>query len=676
MAGSELKPAHDGDSARASEHEVCVHYESCGACTGLTVPYDEQLRAKHERVQAVFALYPLLERLEVQSTRGAVPICGYRTRAKLVVAADGALGLFARGADHTVVDIPRCRLLTHAIAEAADGVRRIYRAKIADLEPGQVLVAVDLREVVDGDCARVLMTLILAADRVPDRDSLVDTAELILREIPVVCAVACSFRPAKGPRILGHEIVRLAGNPSARDRIGRVYHYATCGAFVQVHRQQARCLHEMLIDQIRVTVGSLDRCRVLELCGGSGAIGLELAHAGARVDMVESFAPAVEAALRAAQEQGLAERFCAAAGDAHEVGNPWIQQGRRYDVVVANPPRRGLSPVTREMIVRAGPRGIGIVSCDPHTLARDIDHLRRLGYAPQRIVPIDMIPLTEEVETLAWLSPAPTVPPPVLYSDDEVVAVDKAPYEPTTPQGEYLSSLLDRARLLGTRQPLVPVGRLDVGASGVCVLAYSAAVARRWAGALSSPAAHIIHVVACRGITAAKGTITRELREQGKLLFGRTRYRRLAVFAGHSVLRVVAEQAHPHQIRRHLALIGHPVLGDDRYGHGPTNRFFEQKHGLDRTFQHCVRVEISHPGTGNRLAIESTLPGDLRTVLHRSGGPSTLLFLAGKHALGTQGFSSAPPSSVPLCGGLPDPGREAKASDDVGGDERGDEEAE
>ena len=128
------------------------------------------------------------------------------------------------------------------------------------------------------------------------------------------------------------------------------------------------------------------------------------------------------------------------------------------------------------------------------------------------------------------------------------------------------------------------------------------------------------------------------------MLPARTRYRRLAVFAGHSILRVVPEQAHPHQVRRHLAAIGHPVLGDERYGHSPTNRFFEEKHGLDRSFQHCVRIELNHPTTGYRLIVESSLAPDLRTTLHRSGGPPTLLFLAHKHALGTRGFSSIPPA--------------------------------
>src|SRR5262249_17423720 len=98
-----------------------------------------------------------------------------------------------------------------------------------------------------------------------------------------------------------------------------------------------------------------------------------------------------------------------------------------------------------------------------------------------------------------------------------------------------------------------------------------------------------------------------------------------------------------HQTRRHLAAIGHPILGDERYGHMPTNRYFEEKHGLDRSFLHLVRIEISHPRTGAKLLIESTLPGDLRATLERATGSSVLRFLDQKHALGDQRASSTPP---------------------------------
>jgi 23S rRNA (uracil1939-C5)-methyltransferase len=167
----------------------------------------------------------------------------------------------------------------------------------------------------------------------------------------------------------------------------------------------------------------------------------------------------------------------------------------------------------------------------------------------------------------------------------------------------------------------------------------------RWQAILGAETSRKIYIAGTRGVTPSKGAITRELREDGKMYSARTRYRRLAVASGHSVLRVIPEQGRSHQIRRHLAAIGHPILGDDRYGHAPTNRFFEEKNALDRTFLHCVRLEFDHPTKNQRLIVEAPMPGDLRGVLERTSGPGTLRFLEHKNALGHSGQSSIPPPS-------------------------------
>jgi len=286
---------------------------------------------------------------------------------------------------------------------------------------------------------------------------------------------------------------------------------------------------------------------------------------------------------------------------------------------------------------------VAYVSCDPETLARDLDHLSRLGYATASLRPLDMIPLTDEVETVALLRRAGLPLPRIAYETSELLVVEKGPHEPITPQGEYAGSLLSRVRRIPGAESAVPVQRLDVGTSGLVTFARRAELVPRWDRALASSTTRIIYVAAVRGVTPSKGAITRDLREDGKLHAARTRYRRLAVAAGHSVLRVVPEQERTHQVRRHFAAIGHPVLGDDRYGHTMTNRYFEEKNGLDRSFLHCVRLEFDHPDTGARQIVEAALPGDLRAVLERTAGPGTLRFLDHKNALGTSGTSHLPP---------------------------------
>jgi 23S rRNA (uracil1939-C5)-methyltransferase len=359
----------------------------------------------------------------------------------------------------------------------------------------------------------------------------------------------------------------------------------------------------------------MDRPRVLDLYGGSGAIALGLASAGAEVVLVESFAPAAARAEEAARREALP--LSVVQGDVAIALASLRRRGDPFDAAVMNPPRRGVSAAAREAAARTGASLLVYVSCDPDTLARDLDHFVRLGFRASELSPLDMIPLTDQVETIAVLRRAPVPGPRRLYEDNEVLAVEKSPHEPTTPQGEYEGSLLARVRSLDGAENAVPIHRLDVGTSGVVFFARSPSFVDAWSRALHAAKARKIYLAAVRGAIPETGEVTRDLREGKKTRSATTRYRRLALLGTHSLVEVIPGQGRTHQIRRHLAAIGHPVLGDGRYGHPATNRFFEEKHGLDRTFLHCARVELDHPKFGRRLVIEAALAGDLETVLER-----------------------------------------------------------
>ncbi len=604
---------------------VCEHADRCAGCPAIGMLYAEQLIRKQERVSRAVARYPALAGVVVEAVAGAEPIVAYRTRAKLMVAPGGRVGLYARGGGHDVVDVPHCRVLAPALVRAASAIRR--RVREAELHGGVLapsetptgaLYAVDLREVRDGSDTRVLVTLVVQRERGAELGALRGAAEALMAEAPDVAGVAANYHDGDGPQILGRETVHLAGAASARDRTGASVTLATFGSFVQAHRGQATRLHGLL----RGAVGAHSpRPHVLDLFGGSGGIALGLAAAGASVDVVESFGPAVEQVRAAAEAQRLDVR--AQRADAATALRSFAQGREGFDAVVVNPPRRGLDPDTREGLARLDAPVVAYVSCDPETLARDLDHLARLGYAAGALRPLDMIPLTDEVETVAILSRSEAPPPVAAYEDEEVFVANKPPHEPTTPQGEHPGSLLSRVRRIPGHSEAAPVHRLDIGTSGLVVFVRRPAHVADWQAALAAPGARKVYAAAVRGVTHAAGTVARKLEDlevRGKLRAAKTRYRRLFVAAGHSVLRVEPEHGRTHQIRRHLASIGHPVLGDARYGHAPSNRYFEEKHGLDRPFLHCARLEIVHPRTGAPLVVESPLPGDLRAVCERAFG--------------------------------------------------------
>ncbi|HEY4016205.1 MAG TPA: pseudouridine synthase [Polyangiaceae bacterium] len=647
----------------APPHEVriaCVHADRCGGCPLIERSYGEQLAEKGERVAQSLIRYPALELVRTEDVVPANPIVGYRTRAKLIAGSGGRLGLFAKGGGHEVVDIPHCRVLSEPVARVVTAIReRLARDERdggalapCDASGKGCVRAVDVRETITGGTARVLVTFVVQRDRVADIAPIGRAARELMEAAPVVAGVACNFHNAEGPQVLGGETVPLAGVTSLSDEVGASVQFATFGSFVQAHRGQTMRVHAMLTELLGLRPrerankdpgpAPAPRPRILDLYGGSGAIALGLAARGAEVVLVESFAPAAAQARAAAQANGLSVRVeCAdVAGALVDLA----QRGERFDAAVINPPRRGMSPTAREWLARLAPPTVAYVSCDPETLARDLDHLDRLGHKALSVKPLDMIPLTEEIETIAVLHRTTPTLPKVLYEDAEILVVDKGPHEPTTPQGEYAGSLLARVRALPGAESAVPVQRLDVGASGLVLFARTAELVAKWDRVFASDATRLVCIVAARGVTPSKGVIARALRQGGRVTQARTRYRRLAIAGGHSVLRVVPEQGTAHQVRRHLAAIDHPVLGDERYGESMTNRFFLERHGLDRPFLHAVRLELSHPTTGARHLIEAPLPGDLRAVVERMSG-GTLQLLEQRHALGTSGASSFPPAA-------------------------------
>jgi 23S rRNA (uracil1939-C5)-methyltransferase len=105
------------------------------------------------------------------------------------------------------------------------------------------------------------------------------------------------------------------------------------------------------------------------------------------------------------------------------------------------------------------------------------------------------------------------------------------------------------------------------------------------------------------------------LREQGKTRLATSRYTRRERIARHALVRVRPEQGRTHQVRKHMAAIGHPVLGDARYGDAASNRYLEHKHGLQRPFLHALRIELPAASGAERLVLEAPLAADLVEVL-------------------------------------------------------------
>ena len=199
--------------------------------------------------------------------------------------------------------------------------------------------------------------------------------------------------------ILGDKTDVLWGEPMLEDRLCGHSFLLSPEAFYQVNHAQAERLYMCALEFAELTGEET----VVDLYCGAGTITLALAEKAKQVIGVEIVPEAVENATLNAARNGMdnVEFLCADAGQA---ARQLAQRGVAPDVLVVDPPRKGLDETARDAILKMLPPRIVYVSCDPATLARDVAELCGAGYVLERAQAFDLFPRTNHVETVVLLS--------------------------------------------------------------------------------------------------------------------------------------------------------------------------------------------------------------------------------------------------------------------------------
>ena len=230
------------------------------------------------------------------------------------------------------------------------------------------------------------------------------------------------------------------------------------------------------------------------------------------------------------------------------------------------------------------------------------------------------------------------IPLAIAFEDDEVVVVDKAPGMVVHPAPGNWSGTLVNA-LVGRGEDLPETGdpdraglvhRLDKDTSGLLLVAKSERAHRVLSAALARREISRRYAVLSWGhIDGDRVTVDRPLgrdpRDRKRMAVvssgrtARTDYTRLARFDAADLLRARLHSGRTHQIRVHLASIGHPVVGDDTYGGGGGRRLVALP--PRRHFLHAAWLVFRHPATGALVDLRSPLPPDLDRSLRTTAGP-------------------------------------------------------
>ena len=319
----------------------CPYFGGCTGCQWQHIDYSYQLELKRAAVVRELRRYPSLEGIHVSPTVPSAGPYGYRNHARLTVRQGGSMG-FVNRITRCFVKIDKCMLMAPWINGA-----------MGELQ---------------GRCGATSQLSIRYGT---------NTGEWLIQ-----------------PRISPKEIPLASGQSHYRERLlDRTFRIAS-PSFFQVNTDQA----ETVVSMVRERLALTGEESLVDAYAGVGTFAALLAPDVRRVIAIEESEAAVkDAAINTLGLENLEFRQ----GKTEAVLD---SLGGAVDVVILDPPRVGCEPEVLEAAARWAPRTLCYVSCDPESLARDLDILVEHGLRVDHVEPVDMFPQTHHVECVATLS--------------------------------------------------------------------------------------------------------------------------------------------------------------------------------------------------------------------------------------------------------------------------------
>jgi 23S rRNA (uracil1939-C5)-methyltransferase len=394
VAEAVLEPS--GDRVEAP----CRHFGICGGCRFQDLGYDAQLAAKEQQVRDALTRIGHIADPPLEPILPAASVYGYRNKLEYSFAAGEhgvELGFHRAGRWDEVVGIDECLLTT----DLGNAIRLAVRdwAREERLEPyDQAAGTGYLRHLVvrEGrNTGQALVLLVTAPGERFETGYLVD----VLRRFPEVRSVYWAINDTPSERT-NVPAALLWGEEAIEEEILGLRFRLRPGAFLQTNTEMAEQLYALA----REYSGLTGTENVLDLYCGTGTIALALAGDAHMVWGLEISEEAVACAIENAELNGIANtRFFA--GNVGQTLEELVEESGRPDVVVVDPPRAGLAGKALRRTGALGADRIVYVSCNPTTLASDVQVLRdEFGYELRRCRPVDMFPHTPHVESVSLLS--------------------------------------------------------------------------------------------------------------------------------------------------------------------------------------------------------------------------------------------------------------------------------
>ena len=387
---------------KKSENRIepdCATYKRCGGCNLRHLSYDATLDLKQNIVQNLVKKN-LKSCVNVNKTWGMGNPYNYRNKLQYPVGKDKngniIVGVFANRT-HEIIKTDECLIQNKKANEIAKFIVQLakkYDISVYDENNQQGL----LRHIVIKTGIRtneIMVILVINGDSLSYQENFLNELKNKYNEIE---SIVLNINKKNTNVILGDKNINLLGNGYIKDILGDYYFRISPLSFYQVNPVQAEALYNIAIEGLNITKQDV----VFDLYCGIGTISIFASKYAKKVYGVEI----VEQAIKDAKwnsEFNKIENTKFIAGDTEKVIDDLINNKKIIpNIVIVDPPRKGLDRNTINNIIKIHPKKIAYISCNPATLVRDLAYLEDM-YKIEMIQPVDMFPWTSHVECVAVL---------------------------------------------------------------------------------------------------------------------------------------------------------------------------------------------------------------------------------------------------------------------------------
>ncbi len=374
----------------------CAAYPRCGGCTGRHMDYASTLEAKRQQVADCFQRIGNLK-VSVPSLLGAASPFGYRNKTALPVGGTvdaPYLGFYAPRS-HTIIPISSCpnaKGPANEIASVFLSWMKKYRIEPYNEEKRTGLIRHLVIRV--NRAGESMVCIVATKDRLPHSSELIST----LQSLNVI-SLWLNQNPAATNVIFSDRYDLLYGSNFLTERLFDLEFELSPASFFQVNADQTEVLYQTAIDMAQLHPSDL----LCDVYCGVGSITLSMARACREAIGIEIVPAAIENARRNAKRNHI-QNTTFFTGAAEDLLPKLVSDGLKPDVIVVDPPRKGLDQKVIRAISQAQPDRLVYISCNPATLARDAALLHQEGYSIQCVQPVDMFCWTSGIETVVQFS--------------------------------------------------------------------------------------------------------------------------------------------------------------------------------------------------------------------------------------------------------------------------------